>query len=114
MTFTDSSDNAHARIRNIPFAYPMGAGFGNHYVTQDKSLRTAGQFIVAVYPCGDSRRSPGDVFLDTPHIVIRTWDGTEWRDASVTPIAGHGNRDFYDNPANQGDAVTEPCHTPPF
>lgn len=83
-------DSDHtSRIRDIPFAYSTGDGFGHHYVTQDHSLRTADQFDVTVFPRGDKMRPGQDPLRHTPHIRIRVlddFDGNEWRVVSVTPI----------------------------
>ena len=75
-----------AAIRHIPWAYPDGTGFGDHYVTQDPSLGTADQFDVAVFPRGDMSRPASDPLREMPHIRIRTWDGDAWHEASATPI----------------------------
>jgi hypothetical protein len=75
------------RIRHIPYAYPDGAGFGDHYVTRDPSLGTADQFDITVFPRGNSTAPAGSPLNTTPHIRIRTWDGEAWQDISFTPIA---------------------------
>lgn len=75
-----------ARIRHMAFTHTHGNGFGHHYVTQDKSLATAAQFDVIVFPTGDVNRRLDDPMRDTPHILIRTFDGKDWHVASITPI----------------------------
>jgi len=71
---------------HIPWAYPDGTGFGHHYVTQDRSLRTAEQFDIAVFPGGDKSRAALDPLRDQPHVRIRIWDSRTWQDVSFTPI----------------------------
>lgn len=75
------------RIRHIPFAYSDGTGFGHHYITQDDSLPTAGQFDITVFHRGDKSRRGGELLRDTPHVRIRTFDGTDWNIASITLIS---------------------------
>jgi hypothetical protein len=87
-TWAKESDSK-PRIRHLAAANSDGSGFGDHYVTNDKSLPTADQWIVDTYPTGDNRRLLWDPFRDTPHVVIRTWsDATQkWTEVSVTGIA---------------------------
>lgn len=74
------------RLRHIAYALADGGGFGDHYIRQDGSLPVAGQFDIRVYPRGDTMRLGGDPLRDTPHVTIRTWNGREWTEVSVTPI----------------------------
>lgn len=76
-----------APLRHIPWAYSTGDGFGHHYITDDPGMPTAEQFDIAVFPRGDKGRIAPDPLRDTPHIRIRTFDGSGWTVASVTPIA---------------------------
>lgn len=76
------------RLRHIAWTASTGDSFGDHYIRHDDSLKTADQFDIAVYPRGDNRES--DWRRDTPHVVIRIFDGTEWYTVSVTPVTGNG------------------------
>ncbi|HEY1705640.1 MAG TPA: hypothetical protein VGG75_38635 [Trebonia sp.] len=78
------------RIRHLPFADSYGKSFGDHYVTNDKSLPTADQWTISVFAVGDNKRPTGDPFRDIPHVVISVWDGTAWHEASVTDISRQG------------------------
>ena len=81
------SERTEERIRHIAYSHSDGSGFGDHYITQDKSLKTADQFDVTVFPRGDHNLPAGQMLRDIPHIRIRTWDGDGWHIASVTLIA---------------------------
>ena len=82
----DKHTDPKPRIRHLAYTHSTGDGFGDHYVTYDKSLPTAEQFDVTVYPRGDNRRPAGDPFRETPHVVTRVFDGTEWTETGIAPI----------------------------
>jgi len=81
------------RIRHIPGSFSDGSGFSDHYITKDKSLPTAGQWMVDTYPRGDNRRPLTDPFHSAPHVAVRVWDGTEWQERSVAYI-GKGTQEL--------------------